>query len=281
MLKFFFTRHELPTVTTPEALPFNIINAAEFKDAIIPYSHMYVTSETYLHRIHLALGKELRQKLVTVSDKQTEHIQNQQNFPPNITEYNVSNITEYKALLGNKEEIDIAIINGIGADFGDNFIGLALLQRLSNLLSPAKVNFHLMQTFSQRFKEVYINNAALCATNIQVHNNVMSLQKFVDMDAYINLSGIRSYAEFATMSHCEFFKTAFSLEHILPSNYLHPLITCKPKQWEKTRQIVDSKFNDKRPIVLVHLVSYDSAKTCPADFSIKLIKSLIENGATS
>jgi len=137
MLRFFFTRDNLPPISTQEAEPFELLNAAEFKDGIIPFSHMYITSESYLKQIQYALKDNNEGNIIQVSEKQSNIIFNQSSFPPNLTEYKINSFDEYKTLLGNKHEAHIVIINGIGGDYCDNYIGLAIIQRISKLLAPA------------------------------------------------------------------------------------------------------------------------------------------------
>ncbi len=278
MLRFFFTREILPTIKTQEATPFELKSAAEFKDGIIPFSHMYITSDSYLKQIQISLEKEKQNAIIQVSDDQTNTILNQEKFPAHITDYNINSISELTTLLDDNSNIQIAIINGIGGDYGDNYIGLAILQTLSNLLAPKKVTFHLMQSLNLRFTDIYQNNAEQTNADIIVHNNVMDVESFMSMNAYINLTGILNFSEFGLMSHNTFFSTAFSLENIISDTNLHPHLTYDTEISLHTRQQIEARFTEKKPIVLLHLVSTDVLKNCSSEFTEKLIISLINKG---
>ncbi len=278
MLRFFFTRENLPAIKTQEATAFELQSALAFKDDIIPFSHMYITSDSYLKQIQVSLEKEKQNAIIQVSQEQTNTILSQANFPANITDYNIDSISELITLLDNKNDIHIAIINGIGGDYGDNYIGLAILQRLSKLLAPRKVTFHLMQSFNLRFAEIYQNNEELINAEVIVHNNIMDVEAFMSMNAYINLTGILNFSEFGTMSHNTFFSTAFSLENIISDNNLQPHLAYDTELSLQVRQQLESRFAENKPIVFLHLIATDVLKTCNTEFVQTLITSLISMG---
>lgn len=288
MLRFFFTRKKLPTIQTLEASSFELISASEFQNSTIPFSHMYITSDSYLKQIKVSL-KEQQNSIIQVSDEQTEVILQQSNFPPNLTDYNINSVSELITILSNEnndennigdknKDINIAIINGIGGDYGDNFIGLALLQRLSKLLSPRKVTFHLMQSLNLRFAEIYENNAELIEANVVVQNNIMDVESFMAMNAYINLTGIVNYIEFEAMSHNTFFSTAFSLENIISDVNLHPNLAFNSELTSKVRTQIEDRFDEKKSIIFLHPIAADILKTCPPEFVQTLIQALIDQG---
>ena len=278
MLRFFFTRDKLPTISTQEASSFELLSAAKFKDDIIPYSHMYISSDSYLKQIRLTLDVDKQNSIIQVSDKQTQVILKQSEFPPNITEYKIDSIGEYKTLLGKKYEINIAIINGIGGDYGDNYIGLAILQRLSKMLAPSKVHFHLMHSLHQRFDEIYKDNSTQTLGKVSTLNNILTVENFMSMDAYIDLSGIVNYTEFGKLSHSTFFLTAFSLENIISDHNLQADLSIDPDLSAQLKEQIETRFSNSKPILLLHLISTENIKTCPIHFSHDLIKSLIAKG---
>lgn len=276
MLQFFFTREHLPTITTQEASPFKLKCAAEFKDGIIPFSHMYITSDSYLKQIRYTLEQSKQNDIVQVSERQSEIIFKQSNFPPNITEYKISSIAEYKTLLGNKHEINIVIVNGIGGEYGDNYIGLAILQRLSKLLAPCRINFHLMHSLDLRFSSIYQDNLPEVSGNIICQSNVMQVEKFMSMDAYIDLSGIVNYAEFGELSRSNFLLTAFSLENLVRDKNIQARLVSSSDEIEQSKKKLQKRFATKKPIALIHLISSTKIKSAPIDFTKKLISDLIK-----
>ncbi len=277
MIRFFFTRENLPAIKTPEASAFELLCAEEFKGSIIPFSHMYITSDSYLKQIKLALAEQ-QTSIISVSEQQTEVILNQSNFPPNLTDYDIGSISELKAILGNKPTIDIAIINGIGGDYNDNYIGLAILQRFSKLLAPAKVTFHLLQSLNERYEDIYVKNINQPQCTVNIHNNVLDVETFMAMNAYVNLTGILNFVEFGIMSHNTFFTTAFSLENIVSDQNLQPLLTTNTDLCQTLRDKIDQKFPEKRPLALIHTVSSEQLKTCSKSLTTALIDELIAQG---
>ena len=278
MLRFFFTRDNIPPISTQDAEPFELLNAAEFKNEIIPFSHMYITSDAYLKQIQYALKDNKDAQIVKVSERQSTVILNQPSFPPNLTEYRVNSFAEYKALLGGKHDIHIAIINGVGGNYGDNYIGLGIIQRINKLLAPMRIHFHLMQSLHLRFNEIYKDNASATIGNIICQNNIMTVEKFMSMDAYIDLSSIVNFTEYGNLSRSQFFLTAFSLENLIPDNNVQPYLSFDPDDSANVRKKIYSRFSDKKPLALLHLISSDKIKVCPATFTHELIESLIKKG---
>ena len=278
MLRFFFTRDNLPLISTQEAEPFQLLSAAEFKNGIIPFSHMYITSESYLKQIQYSLKDNNEASIIQVSEKQSDIIFNQSNFPPNLTEYKINSFDEYKTLLGKKHEAHIVIVNGIGGDYCDNYIGLAIIQRISKLLAPFKVHFHLMQSLELRFKSIYQDNAGVTSANITHQNNIMSIEQFMSMDAYIDLSSIVNYEEYGHLSRSHFFLTAFSLENLIADRNIQPYLTNNSEVSTNLRELIEKRFSEQRPLILVHLISSSKIKTCPAGFTHSLIAELINQG---
>jgi len=278
MLRFFFTRDNLPPITTLEATYFRLESAAQFKNQIIPFSHMYVTSDSYLKQIQHTLQDVKDANVVRVSEQQSNVIFKQSNFPPNLTDYKINSFDEYKTLLGNKHEAHIVIINGIGGDFCDNYIGLAIIQRISKLLAPCRIHFHLMQSFNLRFGAIYQDNIGACSAKINHQNNVMPVEKFMSMDAYIDLSSIVNYEEYGNLSRSQFFLTAFSLENLIPDKNIQPQLAINSDTTDLLRKKVEKRFSEQRPLILVHLISSNKIKICPTKFTHNLITALINKG---
>ena len=278
MLRFFFTRDRLPPISTQEASPFELLSAAEFKNGIIPFSHMYITSEAYLKQIQYSLNGNDQKSIIRVSEKQSNVIFNQSNFPPNLTEYKINSFDEYKTLLGKKHEARIVIVNGIGGDYCDNYIGLAIIQRLSKLLAPSKVHFHLMQSLQLRFKSIFQDNIGVTSASITHQNNIMSVEQFMSMDAYIDLSSIVNYEEYGHLSRSHFFLTAFSLENLVADINIQPYLTNHSEASSKFRKQIEKRFSEQKPLILIHLISSSKIKTCPIEFAHNLIAALINQG---
>lgn len=278
MLTLFFTRDKLPAVRINHADPVTILSSEKYINEVIPFSHLYVTSESYLELIKQNIGTKLQTKIIPVSDTQVERIQQHSDFPVNISDYQIDTVSELHLLFKHKEEVNIIVINGIGLGYGDNFIGLAILQRMAKLLSPKKINVHLMQALNKRIAPVYRENSFDKNLNITISNNCSDLGKFMSMDAYVDLSGMLGYKEYGEMSLPRFYATAFSIENLVQHQDLHPKLHTNRHTAKELKQEIRNRFEKNKPIILFHPESSNKLKNCDKNTSKALINAFIEEG---
>ena len=277
MLNFFFTRHSLPTIQTLNATPFNLLSAAEFENKIIPLSHIYISPESYLTVIKESLGEQ-QAHIIQVSEQQTKKLITQKTFPLNMSNYQIDTLQELLDILNNNQMINIAIFNGIGLGFGDNFVGLGVIQRIAKLLSPRRVHFHLMQTMNQQIAPVYSD--AMHANNMAVSlkNNCISVEEFLQMDAYVDLTGMLNYKEFGEMPLARFFATAFSVENLIHESNQHPHLYIHPFDVTQCLVQIKQRFSEEKPLVLYHHEASSKLRSCPIDKSKSLIDAITAQG---
>ena len=277
MLRFIYTRHELPTLQTPFSLPFKIESAAPFVNKALPMSHLYVTSNHYADYINSALGESFQGMLEELSPEYRHRLLKHVDFPVDFKNRQFKSVSELRSaitqVVGERTEINIVIVNGIGNGLGDNYIGLAALQRFTNLLAPTKVNFHLMQELDQRIKPVYVNQR-----NVTLHCNVMPVSEFMMMDFYIDLDGVENMPDFDHVPAAHFNAHAFSINQLVPSNNLQPLLNINVEEAKKFKRIISASITRERPVVLLHPLSSSPLRTLPPQKTAELTKALIRQG---
>jgi len=89
------------------ATPFKIKNSAEFKNKVIPFSHIYVTSVIYKRRIKRSLDDSDKNKLIELRDSQKQQLLNHSRFPVELKTQSINSITD----LHNKVAIKDTIVN--------------------------------------------------------------------------------------------------------------------------------------------------------------------------
>lgn len=277
MLRYFIIRHDLPAIQTPHATPFKIRSAMPYKGKVIPFSHMYVTSDPYSRRIKKALGDDNSDKFEELNPAQKSAIESHSRFPVNFKSLGFKTVSELHnkvaKVIGDKDAVDIVVVNGIGTGYGDNYVGLGALQRLANLLSPYTVNFHLMQTMNSRVAETYMHEP-----NIFLHNNCMSMTQFYTHDFLINLTGMLGFEEFDARPLAQFQAHAFSIEHLIPKSSLHPKLKLDKHKINSLTLALNKAFNNQQKTILFHPKASSPLRTMSSTTATKLVSELIAQG---
>lgn len=276
MLHFFYTHHQLPLVQTPSASPFRVFSAARFRDKIIPFSHLYITSNPYFRKIKNSVGKDNENKIRTMNDAQINAIFAHQRFPIELKSLGSDAIEKIATQYAGKSELNIIVVNGIGTGFGDNYVGLGAMQRLGQLLSPLIVNFHLMQNMDQRVAPVYMREP-----NIFLLNNCVNVKKFMQMDFYVNLTGMLGFPEFEKMPLVNFMADSFKVNQKSCVEELQPILALDPFKLQSIEQAIALALNKNRkkcPIVLFHPQASSPVRSINKSISDTFISALIAHG---
>ena len=277
MLRFYFTRHEIPTLQTPYSSPFKLQSAAAYAGKILPLSHLYVTSNHYVDYLQSALGDEHRGQLEELDAKQQQLLVKHPSFPVDFKNQQFNNIRELRAafikVVGDAKKVNIVVINGIGNGLGDNYLGLAALQRLTNLLAPTQIHFHLMQELDQRIAPVYQDQ-----NNVTMHCNIMPMNQFLAMDFHIDLDGIINMPHFDHVPAAHFNTHAFSINRLVPTTNLQAKITTDPIKTQQMRSIIIEQLNPNQATILLHPVSSSPLRTLPSKQSAQIVRALIAEG---
>lgn len=271
MLSFFFTRHQLPTIQTENSTRFELLSTQKFKGKVIPFSHIYLSSPVYLRKIKKTLGEEHKAKVVNVEEAHIAAIKSDPRFPIEFS--SLGGFEKLQEKVRGKKEIHIAVVNGIGTGFGDNYVGLGAMQRLAELLAPVKVYFHLMQSMNDRFASVYMRDE-----NIFVHNYFMSIKQFMTMDFYINLSGMLGFPSFDKLPLSQFMASQFLVKDVSSQEQLQPSLKLDQIKLNIIKLLLERKLEDKKPTVLFHPQASSPIRTMNKKVADKFIAALVEQG---
>ena len=273
MLRFFFTRHDLPAIHTSGAIAFKLKSSAPYQGKIIPFSHIYVTSRPYLGKMKRSLDESDAVKIVRVSKQQEKLIKHHPNFPTELASLSINTLDDLKEKVGIKKHINIVIINGIGTGFGDNYVGLGAMQRLSKLLEPSNVTFHLMQNMNERAAPIFMHEE-----NIIAHNNCIDAKQFMQMDFYINLTYMLSFPEFEEKPLSQFMAYSFLVDRFSTQAELLPKLKIDSIKSNALRLALKNRFKKQKPIVLFHPKASSPLRTMQKKVADCLIDALIEQG---
>jgi len=266
MLRYYIARQALPEIQTPNATPFTIRSAEKFNGKVIPFSHIYV-----------ALNEEQLPHLEELNKNQKKAIEAHARFPANLKAQDFTSVSELRRWVSenanDKSTIHIAVVNGIGTGFGDNFVGLGAIQRLTNLLAPTKVIFHLMQTMNARSMPIYMRTP-----NILLKNNCMPMNEFLKMDGIINLTGMLGFPEFDQLPLAHFQAKMFSIEKLTPKQSLHPKLSLDPQKISTISGHINDVFKNDRRTVLMHPQASSPVRTMPADTALSISRQLVKSG---
>ena len=277
MLRYYICRQQLPTIQTQHATPFKMHSAESFAGKVIPFTHIYVTSDPYSRRIKKQLSKNELPHFEEVNNAKKRAIENHQRYPVDFKAHEFKSVSEMRTWVdkntGGKKTINIVVVNGIGTGFGDNIVGLGALQRLSNLLAPNTVNFYLMQTMNARANPIFMRSK-----NIIVKNNCMPMNGFLKMDLMINLTGMLGFPEFNELPLAQFKTKMFSISHLAPKTSLHAKLHLSTNKSKAISYYLEQFFDNERPIILIHPQASSPLRTMPDTKALSISKQLIKSG---
>lgn len=275
MLIYVFTRHTLAPINTRFATPFELKSVADHIGQSIPHSHVYVTSKHYHPYIIKALKGDV-DKLEQLNQQQAYTIESNRYFPQDFKNRQFRSVTELHknviANIGDRDHVHIAVINGIGNGLGDNVMGLASLQRLRKLLAPLKVTFHLLQELNYRTAALYMYEE-----NVQMYNSIMSLEQFMAMDFYIDLSDAKNLPNFDRVATALYTTHAFSINNLVGKTNLQAQITTDKSKTALFKELLKNKLNNGKSNVLLHPKASSDLRALPNHVAAGITRSLIAN----
>ena len=275
MLHFIISRKKTLQIETVNASSFEIKSAEAYAGKVIPFSYIHVTSGPYFRKIKKYLASNDAGEVEELNQAQNSALLEHEKHPKDLKFKNYSSVSELqKYLIDNSkgnDSINIVVMNGIGTGFGDNYVGLGMLQRLLKLLSPLKVNIHLMQTMNVRTANVYMRHE-----NIFVTNNCMPVSTFFKMDYIINLTGMLGFPEFENNPLARFFSIAFSINNLVPPTSLHPILKLDKTKTDSFKTAIQEKFNNNNKTVLFHPKASSPIRTMKSECATTLVNELIK-----
>ncbi len=276
MLRFFHAPQPLKLAQNVRfpALEFPGSSAAK-QNGIIPFSHVFVTSASQLS--NLVKFGEGGNKLVVLNQVASEQLLAHGRCPRNLTFRPDGIATALDDLaLPDNDEINIAIVNGMGRGYGDNVAGIGALQLLHEVLSErfGRINIDLLQ-----------RNAKIQSVIHQRHDVVrlclqlpISVRDFFRYDAWFDLSDLLSLSQFNELSLYEFFVHALSLQSESIRRDWHGTdLNVESEDVREMRSLIKHRLPSNRtdkPLVLVHPVASTPLRTVPHDTMDRLFSVL-------
>jgi len=279
LLHFFTTQHDLPEIKTESSTPFTLKNSAKFKNKIIPFSHIYVSTVVYKRRIKRSLDQTHHHKLIELREEQRTQLLNHHKFPVELKTLSINSIKElYEKIAVKRDVVDIVVLNGFGTAFGDNYAGLAIIQRLTNFFKTTQVRFHLMQNENAKMASVYRHEK-----NVYTYNNCIPANIFLKMDFYVNLTGMLGLDEFNQMPLSHFMANMMSAKNILPHSNLKPILYIKNTKKSNYRQKILDRYKQNdlssdQKIFLLHPKASSRLRTMNARIAKGIVKELTQKG---
>ena len=275
MLHFFYSFSQLPTIDIAGASNFELLSAAKFRDKVIPFSHLYVTSNPYFRKIRDSLPDIDKAKLKTMNEAQVQAVESHQYFPMELNSLGQDVVGSIKSQSSTKQVVNIVVVNGIGSGFGDNYVGLGAMQRLQSLLAPIKVNFHLMQRMDKRVAPVYMREP-----NIFLLNNCLPLKQFFAMDYFVNLTGMLGFLEFDELPLVRFMGKSFGVNEQSSVEQLQPKLRLDELKKQSLAYMLKMQFpsHDERPLVLFHPQASSPVRSIKKSIADPIISALIAYG---
>ena len=270
-------RQPLPEFRTPFAAAIKLKSVDGFIGKAAPMSHVYVTSKNYSGFVKSVLGSENAQHLERINPGQSAAIEANKHYPINFSDRHFSSVSELHAFvrksIGNANRVNFVLVNGIGTGLGDNYLGLGLLQRLTQLLAPIEAHFCLMQELEERIAPVYVHQ-----NNVSVRNCFMPLDEFMQHDFVIDFSSAIKSVSFNEVAAAKFNAHAFSVDKLVPAKNVQPRIITSPSKTARMRETIDSKFSQQRPCVLLHPLASSAIRLMPNNIAANIVKALIAQG---
>ena len=275
MLHFFYSYSKLPTIEIAGASKFQVLSAGKYRSKVIPFSHLYVTSNPYFRKIRESLPDSDKKKLKTMNGAQIKAVKDHKLFPVELNSLGQDVVGSIKSQSSTKQEINIVVVNGIGSGFGDNYVGLGAMQRLQTLLAPKQVNFHLMQRVDKRVAAIYMREP-----NIFLLNNCLPLKRFFEMDYYVNLTGMLGLPEFDELPLIRFMGKSFGVDKESTVEELQPTLRIDELKQHSLANMLKMQFSseNQRSLVLFHPQASSPVRSIKKSFADTMISALIAYG---
>ena len=275
MLHYFYSYSQLPAIEITGASKFQLLSAAKFRDKVIPFSHLYITSNPYFRKIRESLPDSDKKKLKTMNVAQVKAVEAHISFPVELNSLGQNIVSSIQAQSSKNQEINIVVVNGIGSGFGDNYVGLGAMQRLQALLAPKQVNFHLMQRVDKRVAAVYMREP-----NIFLLNNCLSLKQFFEMNYYVNLTGMLGLPEFDELPLIRFMGKSFGVNEQSTVEELQPTLRLDKHKQQSLANMLKLHFlpQNERPLVLFHPQASSPVRSIKKNIADTMISALVAYG---
>ena len=274
MIRFF---HAPSSFTLPKNVRFPELrfsgSARATRNKIIPFSHIYMTSASQLSHLLKYGGQG---KLVTLPEKIGHSIFSNSRCPVDLSfcDRGIESLIQ-ESDLKEKTHIRVAILNGMGRGYGDNVVGLGVLQHFRNYLKDyfTHVEIDILQRNKLIQSQIYVPYETVDhAVQLPI-----SVTRFFEYDAYVDLSDLLANPSFDQLPLFDFFLHALSLQNLIGSDEdKRTKLNRNPDKIEKVRNEVQKRAGNTgcpKPIVLLHPSASTPLRSIPKD----LLKPLIDD----
>lgn len=251
-------------------------SAEASKNGIIPFSHLYMTSASQLSHMVKYGGKG---NLIMMPERISQIVFANNRCPIDLSFCERGIETKISdSGLNHKTQLKLAVVNGMGRGFGDNIVGLGVLQHLRNFLDLhfAQVEIDVLQRNREIQSQIY-SGYSIIDNAVQLP---VSVTKFFTYDAYFDLSDILAHPLFDQLPLYDFFIHALSLQKLICSaaekrtKLKKDLASAK-----RLRKIIDKragKTDSDRPIVLIHPSASTPLRSIPSELMPPLVEGMLK-----
>ena len=180
--------------------------------------------------------------------------------------------------LVHKEEVRIAIINGMPNAIGDHIVGMKAYEiwykHISKILQ-GKINIDLLQAtniltepITSQWKQYYQQTIIL----------PINLKQLLEYDAIVDLGAFLEHPLFNKLPMIDFFMKALSLDYTqIPAEEKRNKLKTKKEADQYVEEILANVKFFKKPILLFHHASSSPIRSIPDHVSRELVKHIIDN----
>ena len=186
-MRFFYSKQGIPDIQTRGSSVISLPSTEKFRDQTIPFSHIFFSSETYFQQLSESLSIQDRDDLVMLPASAQQSIAKHSQCPRKLTSLNIKSVSAWHASFANKETVHILLVGGFGESAEHLDQGFRYLQRLTQLLAPVKLHFHLTQCNDATLKSV--NNKA---SNVHIYPDCVPANIFLKADFYVDLNPVKN-----------------------------------------------------------------------------------------
>jgi len=142
----------------------------------------------YFEKLANSLNSEEQANLIVLPPSSQQSIAQHPQCPKELRSLKISSVNAWHDSFADKTTIHILLVGGFGESTENIAHGLAYLQRLTQLLAPVKLQFHLTQC-----NDADLSNTAK-ANNVHIYPDCIPVSIFLQADFYIDLNPIEGQA---------------------------------------------------------------------------------------
>ena len=187
-MRFFYSKQGIPEIQIPGSSALSLPSTEKYREQKIPFSHIFFSSEMYFEKLANSLNSEEQANLIVLPPSSQQSIAQHPQCPKELRSLKISSVNAWHDSFAEKTTIHILLVGGFGESTENIAHGLAYLQRLTQLLAPVKLQFHLTQC-----NDADLSNTAK-ANNVHIYPDCIPVSIFLKADFFIDLNPIEGQA---------------------------------------------------------------------------------------